>query len=159
MAYINVSGTGNFATLQISTATITALNSTTDIIVPAMQNITVNNANASYRWKQLDSTSENVITTAATNQVTTNIVLDPTAFFGDGSGDVTAVDKGIFKLSNDKVQVYFRVYWSGTGQGDKYVTGTGFISGVAPTVSADQPIWTSPLTIDVVGDYTQGTVA
>lgn len=88
-----------------------------------------------------------------------NIVLDSASFFGDGSGDVTAIDKGLFKLSNDKSLVNFRLYWSGTGSGDKFVSGTGYFTGLAPSVSADQPLWVSPLTIDVAGDFTPGTVS
>ena len=158
MAYINVSGTGDFATLVVSTATITSIDTATQIVVPGMQNITLNNGNGVFRWKQLDSTSEYAIAIAATNQISMNIVLDSGSFFGDGSGDVTAIDKGLFKLSNDKNLLYFRLYWSGTGTGDKFVSGEGYFTGLAPTVSADQPLWISPLTIEVAGDFAQGTV-
>ncbi len=158
MAYINVSGSGDFATLVVSTSTISSIDTATMIVVPGMQNITLNNGNGVFRWKQLDSTSEYAIAIAATNQVSMNIVLDGTSFFGDGSGDTTAIDKGLFKMSNDKTLVNFRLYWSGTGSGDKYVSGQGYFTGLAPTVSADQPVWVSPLTIDVVGDFTPGTV-
>jgi hypothetical protein len=158
VAYINVSGSGDFATLVVSTSTISSIDTATMIVVPGMQNITLNNGNGVFRWKQLDSTSEYAIAIAATNQVSMNIVLDGTSFFGDGSGDTTAIDKGLFKMSNDKTLVNFRLYWSGTGSGDKYVSGQGYFTGLAPTVSADQPVWVSPLTIDVVGDFTPGTV-
>lgn len=159
MAYINVSGTGDFATLVVSTSTITSIDTATMIVIPGMQNITLNNGNGVFRWKQLDSTSEYAIAIAATNQVSMNIVLDETSFFGDGSGDTTAIDKGLFKLSNDKNLVNFRLYWKGTGSGDRYVQGTAYFTGLSPTVSADQPVWVSPLTLDVVGDFTAGTVS
>lgn len=159
MAYINVSGTGDFATLVVSTATITSIDTATQIVIPGMQNITLSNNNGVFRWKQLDSTSEYAIAIAATNQVSMNIVLDNSSFFGDGSGDTTAIDKGLFKMSNDKTLVHFRLYWSGTGVGDRYVSGTGYFTGLAPTVSADQPVWVSPLSIDVVGDFGSGTVS
>ena len=158
MAYINVSGTGDFATLVISTATITSSTGTGVLTVPSLQNITLNNGNGVFRWKQLDSTSEKAIAIAATNQVSLNIVVDDTTFFGSGAG-ATAANQGLFKMSNDKVLLNFRVYWSGTGVGDKYVDGQGYFTGLAPTVSADQPVWVSPLTIEVVGDFTPGTQA
>jgi hypothetical protein len=157
VAYINVSGTGDFATLVISTATITSSTGTGVLTVPSLQNITVNNGNGVFRWKQLDSTSEKAIAIAATNQVSLNIVVDDTTFFG--SSGATAAGQGLFKLSNDKVLLNFRVYWKGTGVGDKYVDGVGYFTGLAPTVSADQPVWVSPLTIEVVGDFTPGTQA
>ena len=157
MAYINVSGTGDFATLVISTATITSSTGTGVLVVPSLQNITVNNGNGVFRWKQLDTTSEKAIAIAATNQVSLNIVVDDTTFFGDsGATAGTVARNGLFKVSNDKQLLNFRVYWSGTGTGDKYVEGSGYFTGLAPTVSADQPVWVSPLTIEVVGDFTPG---
>jgi hypothetical protein len=162
VAYINVSGTGDFATLHISTATIastTASTSTGILAVPGLQNVTLNNGNATFRWKQLDSTSEFAIATAATNQVSFNVVVDGASYFGATSADAaSATAKGIFNLSNDKTLVYFRLYYQGTGSGDKYVSGSGYFTGLAPTVSADQPVWVSPLTIEVVGEFGSGSV-
>ena len=158
MAYINVSGTGNFATLCVSTATITSNTGTGVLTVPGLQNITLNNGNGVFRWKQLDTTSELAISIAATNQVSLNVVVDDTSFFGSGAG-VTAAQQGLFKLSNDKALLYFRLYFNGVATGDRYVDGTGYFTGLAPTVSADQPVWVSPLTIDVVGEFSSpGTV-
>lgn len=162
MAIINVSGTGDFATLHISTATIagtTASTATGILAVPGMQNVTLSNANGVFRWKQLDSTSEKAIALAATNQVSMNIVIDDNAYFGQTSADAgSATAKGLFTLSNDKTLVYFRLYYSGTTSGDRYVSGSAYMTGLAPAVTADQPIWVSPLTLDVVGDFGTGTV-
>ena len=162
MAYINVSGTGDFATLHLSTATIastTASTATGILAVPGLQNVTLNNGNATFRWKQLDSTSEYAIAIAATNQVYFNVVVDGNSYFGQTSADAaSATAKGLFNLSNDKTLVHFRLYYQGTGTGDKYVSGSGYLTGLAPTVSADQPVWVSPLTVEVVGDFTTGTV-
>ena len=161
MAYINVSGTGDFATLHISTATIagtTASTATGILNVTGMQNITLNNGNGTFRWKQLDSTSEYAVAIAATNQVSLNVVLDDAAYFGTTSANAgMATAKGLFNLSNDKTLVYFRLYYQGTGTGDKYVSGSGYLTGLAPTVTPDSPVWTSPLNIDVAGDFASGT--
>lgn len=162
MAYINVSGTGDFATLHVSTATIsgtTASTATGILNVTGMQNITLNNGNGTFRWKQLDSTSEYAVAIAATNQISLTVVLDDAAYFGTTSANAgMATAKGLFNLSNDKTLLYFRLYYQGTGSGDKYVSGSGYISGLAPTVTPDAPVWTSPLNIDVVGDFTAGAV-
>ena len=158
MAYINVSGTGNFATLCVSTATITSNTGTGVLTVPGLQNITLNNGNGVFRWKQLDTTSELAIAIAATNQVSLNVVVDDTSFFGSGAGS-NAAQQGLFKLSNNKELLYFRLYFNGVATGDRYVDGQGYFTGLAPTVSADQPVWVTPLTIDVVGDFSSpGTV-
>lgn len=158
MAYINSAEAGNFVTLHISTATIASTATTGNIVVSGLQNITMNNGNSVFRWRQLDSTSENAVATAATNQLSMNIVIDDTDYFGDGAGDTTAEDKGLFKLSNDKNKVYFRLYYAGTNSGDRFVSGSGYFTGLAPTVSPDSPVWVTPLTIEVDGDLTPGTV-
>jgi hypothetical protein len=87
-----------------------------------------------------------------------NIVIDPTDYFGDGAGDVTAEDKGLFKLSNDKNKVYFRLYYAGAATGDRFVSGAGYFTGLAAAVSPDSPVWITPLTVEVDGDLTAGTV-
>ena len=152
MAYINVSAPDKNATLQISTAAITG--AADGYVVPAVQDITINNAAGVFNWTQLDVFSQLAVSTPATNSISGNFVLDPTSFF-DGSNDVN----GIFDLSNDAEEVYFRVYFDGTGEGARFVSGKGFITNLAPTVNPTAPVWVSPLTISVNGDITVGTVA
>lgn len=151
MAYINVSADTSNATLQISTATIASTSS--GYIVPALQDITINNAAGVFNWTQLDEFSQKAVPTPTTNSVTGNMVIDSTTFFS-GSAGVS----GLFDLQNNATQVYFRVYFNGRGSGAKYVSGSGYITNLAPTVSPDAPVWVSPLTISVDGDLTAGTV-
>jgi hypothetical protein len=122
-------------------------------VIPAMQEITLNMTPGTFRWKQLDSLSEQVVTTSSTNSLEATIVLDDTSFF-TGEGDTD----GIFDVTNNKTEAYFRMYWQGDSTGDRYVEGTGYLTGVAPTVSPDSPVWTSPLTIEISGDLTPGVV-
>jgi len=128
--------------------------------VPALQDVTITNTPSTFRWKQLDTASEKVVTSVSSNSIAGTLVLDPDTFFGinDASGVDTAKDKGIFNLSNEKTQVNFLIGLSGLSSGDRYIMGTGFFSGVAPTVSADSPVWTSPVSIEVDGDFTAGTI-
>ena len=154
MANINVAGTGNFATIKIAHVGDLA---TDAITLPGLQDVTVNNSNGQHRWKQLDTTSEYVVSTTSTNQVTFNMVLDPNTFYGTGVGTGADAD-GMFALSNNKTQIDIRVYWQGTSVGDKYIQATGYITGMSPTVNPDAPVWVSPVTIDVSGDFTSGTV-
>lgn len=151
MAYINVSGPTVNATLQISTASISTTSS--GYIVPALQDITINNAAGVFNWTQLDTFSQLAVSTPATNSISGNFVLDPTSFF-TGSNGVS----GIFDLSNDAVEVYFRVYFNGRLSGAKYVSGSGYITNLAPTVNPTAPVWVSPITLSVNGDLTAGTV-
>jgi len=148
MSYINVSGAGEFAILSI------ALDAgmTIPLAIPALQEIGVSNSNGVFRFKTLNSTSESAVLTPATNQITLSVIVDQAAMFGDGSADITAVDKGLFKISNDKVQIYFELDMGGAS--GKTISGTGFLAGLTMSVTPDQPLWTAPLTIEVSGNYT-----
>jgi hypothetical protein len=120
--------------------------------VPALQDITINNAAGVFNWTQLDEFSQKSVPTPATNSISGNMVLDSTTFFSGSAGV-----PGLFDLSNDAQLVYFRVYFNGRGTGAKYVGGSGYITNLAPTVSPTAPVWVSPLTISVDGDLTAGT--
>lgn len=129
---------------------------TSGLAVPALQDITLNNANDVFTWTQLDSGSKLQIATTATNSLSGNIVLDQDSFFGKTALGEVAQTKGIFGLSKDKQLVSFELYMGDEddgGQG-KTISGSGYVTGLAPTVSADSPVWVSPFTITVTGDYT-----
>jgi len=151
MAYINVSAPTSQATLQISTASIASTSS--GYIVPALQDVTINNAVGTFQWTQLDEFSNKTVPTPANNSIAGNFVVDSTTFF-TGSGGVS----GLFDLSNDATLVYFRVYFNGRLTGAKYVSGQGYITNLAPTVNPTAPVWVSPITIAVDGDISAGTV-
>jgi hypothetical protein len=151
MAYINVSAPTSNATIQISTASIST--TTSGYTVPALQDVTINNAAGVFNWTQLDTFSQLAVSTPATNSISANMVLDSTTFF-TGSAGVA----GLFELSNDATEVFFRVYFNGKLSGAKYVSGSGFITNLAPTVNPTAPVWVSPITISVNGDLTAGTV-
>jgi len=150
MAYLNVSAPNSNAIIQLSTATIAS--TSTGYIIPALQDITVNNAAGVFNWTQLDEFSQKSVPTPATNSITANLVLDSTTFF-TGSNGVA----GLFDLQNDATLVYFRVYFNGRLTGAKYVSGQGYITNLAPTVNPTAPVWVSPITVSVDGDLTAGT--
>ena len=156
MAYIypapGVSGVQ--ATLKLSIASNVA---DTGYTVPALQDVTVNAANDVFTWTQLDQGSKLQIATTATNSLAMNIVLDQDAFFGKSSATAgTAEKSGIFGLSTDKTLVEFELYLgdTSTAAAGKTISGVGYVTGLAPTVSADAPVWVSPITITVTGSYT-----
>ena len=160
MAIINVSAGSeavlylgeNEANANISTSPVVAL------VVPHLQDITINNSTGVFRWKTLDSTAENAATTPATNQITLNAVVDTLAFFGDAAGSDAVKVAGLFNASKNKTRVYFSVGFNGTDTTSTYLTGSGFISGLAPTVNMDSPVWITPVTIECDGDFTQRVV-
>lgn len=128
-----------------------------NLAVPALQDVTINNSNDVFTWTQLDVGSKLQIATTATNSLAMNLVLDKTAFFGNTSAATGSADYlGIYGLSKNKTAVTFSLYMGDTSTGatGPTVSGTGYITGLAPTVSADSPVWVSPVTITVTGDYT-----
>jgi len=155
MAYIypapGVSGVQLTLTLKVGTETL-------GLSVPALQNVTLNNSNDVFTWTTLDSGSKQQVATTATNSLDMSIVVDQVAFFGAASAIVgnQAATKGLFGLSKEKTLVKFDLYLGDQSDATngKTVSGQGYITGLAPTVSADSPVWVSPVTITVTGDYT-----
>ena len=138
-----VSGEFPVLTLKVS-------GDTTGLAIPMLQDITINNSNDVFTWTQLNVGSKLQIATTATNSVSGNMVVDEAVFFGVTTVGETAKTKGVFGLSKEKTLVTFEISDVGT----KTITGSGYISGLAPTVSADSPVWVTPITINVTGDYT-----
>jgi len=138
------------------TLAIRVTGDTSGLLVPAIQDITVNAATDVFTWTQLDSESKLQIPTTATNSLDMNLVLDQTKFFGTGTGTDVAIKEGIFGLSQNKRAVDFTLYMgdTSTGGAGKTITGVAYITGLAPTVSADAPVWVSPVTLTVTGNYT-----
>ena len=158
MAYI-YPAPGVAAAEVILTLTDTAATSplTGNLVVPALQDVTVNNSNDVFTWTQLDESSKLQVATTATNSLDMNIVLDQTAFFGaNAAAGGSVANVGIIGLSQAKTKVGFALYLGDTSTGNvgKTMSGSGYITGLAPTVSADAPVWVSPITITVSGDYT-----
>lgn len=128
----------------------------TFLVIPAMQDITVNAANDVFTWTQLDQGSKQNVATTATNSLDLNIVLDQTVFFGTNpTTGTTPTEIGIFGVSKNKVKIAFELYLGDTDTGGEGKTFSGFayVTGLAPTVSADAPVWVSPVTLTVDGDY------
>ena len=158
-AVINVSA-GSEAVLQLAPSAGDLVNVAANVMtVPQMQDITINNSTGVFRFKTLDNTAESAVTTPATNQLSLNVVVDETTFFGSGNASLGAViETGIFGISSSKTEVHFRAYFNGVDTGSKYLEGAGFISGLSPTVNMDSPVWISPVTIEVDGDFDEGEV-
>ena len=160
MAVINVSA-GSQAVLEL--AIYADLDTPANVLtVPQMQDITINNSTGVFRFKTLDNTAESAVTTPATNQLSLNVVVDEDSFFGnaDLSANGVVIETGLFGVSKSKTKVGFRAYFSDPDTtGSKYLEGNAFISGLSPTVNMDSPVWISPVTLEVDGDFTEGTTS
>jgi len=159
MAYINpASGTTSQIVLKIQAGNL--LGNTTiasgNITVPALQDVTVNNSNDVFTWSQLDATAKQQVATTSTNSLAMSLVVDPTTFFGTNvsaaQSDTTA-SQGIMGLSRNKTLVTFSLKMQ-EGATDYFLKGQGFVTGLAPTLTADAPVWVTPATVTVTGEYT-----
>lgn len=165
MSYMNPSPGVDTVQVTLTLGNNTGNVYTGNLAVPGLQDITLNNSNDVFTWTQLDSTAKLNVATTATNSLSMNCVVDETSFFGNvatwGSGSVTSTtvaDLGIMGLSRNKIKVDFCLAFEGSG-GNKFISGLGYITGLSPTVSADSPVWVTPLTLTVSGEYTVGTTA
>jgi hypothetical protein len=160
MAYINPApGTTSQIVLKldcgIALGTLTLGGS--PLTVPALQDITINAANDVFTWSQLDATAKQQVATTSTNSIAMNLVVDPTTFFGTTLTSVqtdTVAAQGILGLSRNKTLVTFSLKFQEGGATDRFIKGQGYITGLAPTLTADAPVWVSPITITVTGEYT-----
>lgn len=166
MSYINPTpGTGNQVVLRLDTAAAATVTgdpptaialSAGNITVPALQDVTINAANDVFTWSQLDATAKKQVATTSTNSIDLNIVVDDATFFGtdiDDDGTGSAAEQGLMGLSRNKTKIAFAVKMRENASADRWVVGLGYITGLAPTLSADAPVWVTPVTITVDGEF------
>jgi hypothetical protein len=143
-AYIQANG----AAAPVLTLSVTG--AAGDLDVPTLQDVTINNANDVFTWSQLNESAKLQIATTATNSISSTIVVEPDTFFGAAAATSGSAAKlGLLGLSTAKTEVNFEI-----NLGSKTISGIGYVTGLAPTTSADAPVWTTPITITVSGEYT-----
>jgi len=121
------------------------------LVVPTLQNLTINNANDVFTWTQLNEGAKLQVATTSTNSIATNMVVEEKTFFGNASATANSGARlGLIGLSDAKTLVGFSISNFGT----KTISGNCYITGLAPTISADQPVWVTPVTLTVSGAYT-----
>ena len=130
--------------------TLSVATTTGDLAIPTLQDVTINNANDVFSWSQLNESAKLQVATTSTNSISSNIVVENDTFFGDTNVVDTdsAGYKGLIGLSVDKTQVDFTITL-----GAKTISGVGYVTGLAPAVSADSPVWVTPITLTVSGEY------
>jgi len=152
MARITTNTTGTQPVIVLSTATAGG-----NLTIPFIQDITITNSTGVYAYTTFSDIDTRKLSTPADNEISTNIVIDDEAYFGNSAATAaTAAFLGISAISVNKVAVTFQIYWAGqtVGTTDRVTTGTGFITNLAPTTSPEAPVWVTPLTIAVDGTMT-----
>ena len=150
MSYINQApGATGYVTVYLQAYDATGSLVSGNLQVPALQDVAINNSNDVFTWEQLDSTSKLQVATLATNSIATNIVVDDTSFFGNSAATSGSSTKlGIFGLSKNKTKCQATINF-----GSRTITGNAYVSGLAPKITAAQPVWLTPMTLDVSGEY------
>ena len=156
---INVTS-GSQAILTLGSNTALAVpGATNGMVVPLMQDITVNATPGTVRYSTLDSTASSAFTTVNENSISLNMLVDETTFFGEtGNATNSVALNGLLSTSIAKTEVFFSVAFEGADSTDYYVSGKGFLGGLAPSASIDQAVWISPMEIIVNGELTKATV-
>jgi hypothetical protein len=163
MAYISPGpGSANAILLTLDVASSeTDITQTSALTVSGLQDITINAANDVFTWSQLDSTAKKQVATTSTNSISMNLVVDDAIFFGTlitAAATNTIAEQGILGCSRNKTLINFILKFvestSGQATADRFIKGVGYITGLAPTLSADSPVWVTPVTITVAGEYT-----
>ena len=159
MAVINVTS-GDQAILTLgNTSALATPGAAGGFVVPFVQDITINATPGTVRYSTLDSTASSAFTTVNENSISLNVLVDEEAMFGNNSITLNNVSKlGLLQTSINKTEVNFAVSVTGTGTtGDIYISGTGFIGGLAPSASIDGAVFLSPMELIVNGELTKVT--
>lgn len=154
MARITTNTTGTQPVIVLSTSVTGG-----DLTIPFIQDITITNSTGVYSYTTFSDVDTRKLSTPADNEISTNIVIDDTAYFGLGDATAgSAAREGISSLSVNKTPIDFKIYWAGntSGSSDRVTSGSGFITNLAPTTSPDAPVWVTPLTIAVDGTMSTG---
>ena len=171
MARITVNETGTHPLVLLSTTigNTTQLEdgniaSANVLSVTCLQDITITSSTGIYSYVDFCSKDINKLTTPADNEISMNIVIDPTAYFGANTANVGASNKGIAYLSQNKVPVQFLVVWNYDASVANIVggnianlsnvyfsSGQGYVSSLAPTAAPDAPVFVTPISIAVDG--------
>lgn len=149
MARITTNTTGTQPVIVLETST-----SGGNLTIPFIQDLTITNSTGVYSYTTFSDVDTRKLSTPADNEISTNVVIDDTAYFGNSSATAnTAAYLGISSLSVNKTPISFTIYWAGQSAGstDRISEGEGFITSLAPTTSPDAPVWVTPLTIAVDG--------
>lgn len=155
----------------------------TTLVLPSLENLTITNATGTYEYVTFDSPDFQVIAMAAKNKIGTQLVLNDESWYGSADTSLNtqagvsaaklldAVALGVQDLSRMRKKVYVRIWTQGidvtattatgtainvAGVKNRFDDGVGYITELAQTTSPTAPIWISPVTISISGQYGSG---
>lgn len=176
MARITVNETGTHPLILLSTTVGNSaqlangnISGSNVLSVTCLQDITISASTGIYSWVDFCSKDMNKVPTPADNEISMNVVIDPTVYFGANVANAGASNQGLAALSQNKVPVQFLVVWNYDASVANvvggnianlsnvyYSSGEGFISSLAPTAAPDAPVYITPMTIAVNGTMYSG---
>ncbi len=154
MARITTNTTGTQPVIILNTA-VTGVGCA--LTIPFVQDLTITNSTGVYSYTTFSDVDQRKLSTPANNELSTNIVIDDVAFFGNAAATAnSAAYYGLMALSSNKNSLAFQVYWAGQTSGvtDPLTTGTGFLTSIAAKTSPTAPVWVTPLNLAVDGAMT-----
>jgi hypothetical protein len=155
MARITTNTTGTQPVIVIGLSGANLANTAATITIPFIQDLTITNSTGVYAYTDFSDADQRKLSTPADNKLSTNVVVDNIAYFGNASATAnTAPFYGIASLSTNKNTLDFHVYWNGTAANAYFYSGTGFLTNLAPKTSPTAPVWVTPLDIAVDGAFT-----
>jgi hypothetical protein len=158
MAEMNLTA-GNIGVLALANAEANAnVLSNAAVTVPFIQDLTLDTTAGTQTYNVLNNSAAKTFTTTNTNSITLNMLVDEDTFFGDGANAEQVANVGLLGSSINKDRVYFELSFEGATSGARCVTGSGFISGLAPVLNMDNAVIVSPMTIVIDGQITNTTV-
>jgi hypothetical protein len=174
MANITVATTGEQPLVLLSTNIDSNLananiSPTNVLSVICLQDVTITSSTGVYSWADFCSTSMNKLATPSDNEISMNVVIDPTTYFGANTANVNAYDQGLAGLSQRQEEVQFLIAWNynqsvaNVANGNvknltnvAWTSGKGFITNLAPTAGVEAPVWVTPVSIAVNGTMYNG---
>lgn len=176
MARITVNETGTHPLVLISTDVangniVTGNIASANILsVTCLQDLTITSSTGIFSYTDFCSPDMSKLPTPADNEVSMNVVIDNTGYFGANTSAAGASNKGLAYLSQNKVPVQFLITWNYdanvaavTGGNISSLTGNvawssgkGYITSLAPTASPEAPVWVTPMTLAVDGTMYNG---
>lgn len=158
MAVMNITA-GSQAILTLGNTEALSLPGALDgMVIPFVQDVTINAAPGIVRYSVLNSGSSQAFTTVNENSISGNMLLDEDTFFGLAGATNTVALNGLFATSTSKTKVYFTVAFEGSDSADHYIKGEAFIGGLAPSASMDAAVWITPIELIIDGELTADTV-
>lgn len=145
--------TGTLNSTSPTTITFTVDSKLGPLEIVSLTEVTMNMSKDVFVRTQMNYAGKRQFPTTSTYSLATNISIEKDEWKGivaDASnvaGSASVLGLAKLLMNGQKVTVVWNM-------GDITHTATGYITGANPSVTADAPVWTTPLTVSIDGDIT-----